>query len=187
MFSSLILAGLMIACAGTVRLPMMWIYLGVYWGLGFPAALIAGVSLDAERRQPGPGGIDPISRPAASFLFLATIAVALLDVGRFHWSGAILQPIQFTALFVFLLAGAVQSWAIAANPFFSTAIRARASGDDERTVPLRPSPRLPGTGNQHAGDGSGSGLAPGSHSGAELLSGHALAYEPGRHFSRRRT
>jgi protein-S-isoprenylcysteine O-methyltransferase Ste14 len=123
MFSTLILAGLMIACAGTVGLPMMWIYLGVYWGLGFPAALIAGVSLDAERRQPGPGGIDPISRPVASFLFLATIAVALLDTGRFHWSHAVPWSVQFFSLVVFTLAWVVQTWTMSANPFFSSAIR----------------------------------------------------------------
>jgi protein-S-isoprenylcysteine O-methyltransferase Ste14 len=123
MFSTLILAGLMIACAGTVGLAMMWIYLGVYWGLGFPAALIAGVSLDGERRQPGPGGIDPTSRPAASFLFLATIAVALLDVGRFHWSQAVPWSVQFSSLVAFTLGWVVQTWAMSANPFFSSAIR----------------------------------------------------------------
>jgi hypothetical protein len=60
---------------------MMWEHLGVYWGLGFPASLIADVSLDAEQRQPGTGAIDPVSRPAASFLFLATVAVSALDAG----------------------------------------------------------------------------------------------------------
>lgn len=122
-FSTLTLAGLMLACAGTVRLPMMWIYLGVYWGLGFPAALIADVSLDAERRQPGPRAIDPVSRPAASLLFVATVAIASLDAGRFHWSGTFPWAIEFDALIVFVLASAVQNWAMSANPFFSTAIR----------------------------------------------------------------
>jgi protein-S-isoprenylcysteine O-methyltransferase Ste14 len=123
MFSTLILAGLMLAGAGTVRLPMMWIYLGVYWGLGFPASLIADVSLDAERRQPGTGAIDPVSRPAASLLFLATVTAASLDTGRFHWTGAIPWVIKFEALIAFVLASTVQNWAMSANPFFSTAIR----------------------------------------------------------------
>jgi protein-S-isoprenylcysteine O-methyltransferase Ste14 len=122
-FSTLTLAGLMLACAGTVRLPMMWIYLGVYWGLGLPASLIADVSLDAERRHPGTGAIDPVSRPAASLLFLATLATASLDAGRFHWTGAIPWVIKFDALIVFVLASTVQNWAMSANPFFSTAIR----------------------------------------------------------------
>jgi protein-S-isoprenylcysteine O-methyltransferase Ste14 len=123
MFSTLALAGLMLACAGTVRLPMMWEYLGVYGGLAFPAALTADVSLDSERRQPGPGGIDPASRPAASLLFLASMAAASLDAGRYHWSGTIPWVVRFDALIVFLLAWAVQNWAMSANPFFSTAIR----------------------------------------------------------------
>jgi protein-S-isoprenylcysteine O-methyltransferase Ste14 len=113
----------MLACAGTVRLPMMWIYLGVYWGLGFPPALIADVSLDAERRQPGTGGIDPVSRPAASFLFLATVAVSALDAGRFHWSHAVPWSVQFSSLVAFTFAWGLQAWAMSANPFFSSAIR----------------------------------------------------------------
>jgi protein-S-isoprenylcysteine O-methyltransferase Ste14 len=123
LLSTLTLAELMIACAGTARLPMMWIYLGVYWGLGFPASLIADVSLDAERRQPGPGGIDPVSRRAASLLFLATVAAAAFDAGRFHWTVRIPHAIKLAALAIFALALAVQNWALAANPFFSTAIR----------------------------------------------------------------
>jgi hypothetical protein len=30
-----------------------------------------------------------LRQPLVSFLFLATIAVALLDAGRFHWSHAV--------------------------------------------------------------------------------------------------
>jgi protein-S-isoprenylcysteine O-methyltransferase Ste14 len=121
--SCLALAGLMLACAGSVDLPMMWIYLGVSWGLGLPAALIADVSLDVERRQPGPGAIDPASRPAASFLFLATLMIAALDAGRFHRSDPIPREVQFAGLVAFMATAAIQSWAITANPFFSAAIR----------------------------------------------------------------
>lgn len=102
---------------------MMWEYLGVYWVLGLAGVLIADVSLDAERRQSGPGEIDPASRPAASFLFLATVATASLDAGRYHWSGPIPWIDQFDSLIVFSLSWAVQNWAMSANPFFSTAIR----------------------------------------------------------------
>jgi protein-S-isoprenylcysteine O-methyltransferase Ste14 len=62
------------------------------------------------------------SRPAASFLFLATVAVSALDAGRFHWSHVAPWTVRFTALFAFMLASAVQTWAISANPFFSSAI-----------------------------------------------------------------
>jgi hypothetical protein len=99
----------MVACAGTARLPMMWIYLGVYWGLAFPASLIADVSLDAERRQPGPGAIDPVSRLAASLLFLATLGVAAFDAGRFHWTRPIPHAIKLAALAILALASAVQN------------------------------------------------------------------------------
>lgn len=127
--SALALADMMFACAGRADLPMMWAYFGAYCGLGLSGALIANGSLDAERRQPGSGSIDSTSRPAASFLFLATVAVASLDSGRFHWSCAITWPIQCTALMVFVFASAIQTWAMAANPFFSSAIRIQSERD----------------------------------------------------------
>lgn len=121
--SALALAGILFACAGRVNLLMMWAYLGAYCGPGLSGTLIANGSLDAERRQPGSGSIDPASRPAASLLFLATVAVASLDSGRFHWSSASTRPIQCAALMVFVLASAFEVWALSANPFFSAAIR----------------------------------------------------------------
>ncbi|HTV56266.1 MAG TPA: isoprenylcysteine carboxylmethyltransferase family protein, partial [Terriglobia bacterium] len=45
------------------------------------------------------------------------------DAGRFHWSGSIPWVITFDALIVFVLASAIQNWAISANPFFSSTIR----------------------------------------------------------------
>lgn len=123
LISTLALAGLIFACAGRLDLPMMWEYLGVYWCLGLPAALLADVHLDAERRQPGSGGIDPVSRPAATLLFLTTVAVAALDAGRFHWSPKLPWHVQAASLVAFMLARAVQTWAISVNPFFSSAVR----------------------------------------------------------------
>jgi protein-S-isoprenylcysteine O-methyltransferase Ste14 len=123
LISTAALAGVLFICAGRLNLPVMWEYLGVYWGLGMTLAMIADVYLDAERREPGPGAIDPVSRPAASLLFLATVAVSALDAGRFHWSHAFLWSVQFSSLVAFTLAWVVQTWAMSANPFFSSAIR----------------------------------------------------------------
>jgi protein-S-isoprenylcysteine O-methyltransferase Ste14 len=123
LISALVLAGILVACAGTLRYPMGWLYLAAYWGLSLPYALIVEESLDAERRKPGPGAMDSVSRPAATFLFLATVAVAALDAGRFHWSGSISWTVQLTSLFVSMVGTAVQIGAMGSNPFFSTAIR----------------------------------------------------------------
>lgn len=93
-------------------------------GRGAPFA----TSQDGERRKPGPAEIHPGSRVAASILFLATVSTAVLDVGRFHW----IQPVTLTAkayaLVVVIFAAGLQVWAMAANSFFSTAIRVQ----DER-------------------------------------------------------
>jgi protein-S-isoprenylcysteine O-methyltransferase Ste14 len=123
LISTPVLAGIMFGCAGTLDYPMAWLYLATYWCLGVPYALTVEKSLDAERRKPGPGAIDPVSRRAASLLFLATATVASLDAGRFHWTNAIFWTVQVTSLFVSMVGTAVQIWAMESNPFFSTAIR----------------------------------------------------------------
>lgn len=116
----------MFACAGRTNLPMMCAYIGAYCGFGLLSALIGDVSLDRERHQPGPGAIDPASRLAASFLFIATVVVASLDAGRFHWTRTIAWRLELSALTVFVIASAVQAWAMAVNPFFSSAIRTQS-------------------------------------------------------------
>lgn len=55
--------------------------------------------------------------------FLLTVLVAALDSGRFHWTPAVTVTNQIVALVVLILSGGLQVWAMAANPFLSTAIR----------------------------------------------------------------
>jgi protein-S-isoprenylcysteine O-methyltransferase Ste14 len=129
LISTLSLAGLMFACAGRINLPLIWAYLGIYSSFGLTTVVSTDASLDAERRQPGAGGIGAISRPAASFLFLATVAVGSLDVGRFHWSRAFPWSVQFSSLVALTLAWIVQTWAMSANPLFSSAIRIQSERD----------------------------------------------------------
>lgn len=121
--STTVLGGLLFASAGRIDLPMFWVYLGVYWGSSLAAAFSTDAALDTERRHPADEGVDPVSRPSASLLFLSTVVVAALDVGRFHWGDSIHWVVQFTAIVLLVLALAVQVWAMATNAFFSTAIR----------------------------------------------------------------
>lgn len=121
--STLVLAGILFLCAGQMNNLMLNIYLAIFAGARLMVVLVADRSLDGERRKPGPGGSDSESRVGASLLFLTVVIVAALDAGRFHWTHPIDPASQLAALTVLLLAAGLEIWAMAVNPFFSTAIR----------------------------------------------------------------
>lgn len=132
-----VLTGMLLLCAGRAYTPMLLAYLAVFAGTGLATALVTDVSQDGERRKPGPEEIHRASRLAASGLFLMTVVIAALDVGRLHWIQGVNEPAQITALAVLILATAFQVWAMAANPFFSTAIRMQC-GRGHELVACRP-------------------------------------------------
>ena len=126
LFANAFLAGIAFICAGTVSLPIMWAYLAFFAGIGLVTLLVSSPDLAAERSQPAAGGIDPGIRPLASALLVTTVAIGALDVGRLHHSTVIHQGVRLTALGVLVVGGGLQIWAMAANPFFSTALRVQS-------------------------------------------------------------
>src|SRR3972149_1751384 len=81
---------------------------------------------------PGPGGagwrgggagIDPVRLGLIRLVVLVHFVVALLDIGRFHWSDSVPRALQVTAFAA--LAGAVSwvLWAVSVNRFFVPQIR----------------------------------------------------------------
>jgi len=118
-----ILAAIAFLCAGTTNLPMLRAYLGTNAALGLVTALIVDPALLEERSSPGPNVLDPFVGTATSFLFLSTVAVAALDSGRLHSTKSFNGPAQVTALVLLAAMTALQSWAMAVNPFFSSVIR----------------------------------------------------------------
>lgn len=123
LLSLAVLAGILFVCAGRIDTPMLAAYLAVFADTGLATAISADPSLDSERREPGPEEVSPNSRKAATVLFLVTVLVDALDAGRFHWSQPVNGRTQIAALVVLILAAGLQVWAMAVNPFFSTAIR----------------------------------------------------------------
>ncbi len=117
------LAGLAFLFAGSARLPMLRVYQVVFAVLGLVSLVAIDPDLAQERSEPRAEGIDPAVRPVASVLFLATVAVAALDTGRLHWACLFSKPAQIAAFVVLVAANVFQIWAVAANPFFSTALR----------------------------------------------------------------
>lgn len=113
---------MLMVCAGRVN-GALTAYLLIFAGMGLAIALVTDPFQDSERRKPGPAEIHPRSRMSASILFFATVMIAALDVGRFHWVQPVSEPAQITGLALLLSAAGLQVWAMASNSFFSTAIR----------------------------------------------------------------
>jgi protein-S-isoprenylcysteine O-methyltransferase Ste14 len=121
--STSVLAGMLFLCAGRTDLPLLKAYLAVFAGMGLVSVLAGDPSQDDERRKPGTAAVHLGSRLAASLLFVVTVLVAALDASRFHWIEAVSETTQIAALTALILAAGLQVWAMAMNPFFSTAIR----------------------------------------------------------------
>jgi protein-S-isoprenylcysteine O-methyltransferase Ste14 len=102
---------------------MLRVYQVVFAVMGLISLVAINPELAQERSEPCAEGIDPAVRPVASVLFLATVAVAALDIGRLHWACPLSKWAQIAAFIVLIAANVLQIWAMAANPFFSTALR----------------------------------------------------------------
>jgi protein-S-isoprenylcysteine O-methyltransferase Ste14 len=118
-----LLAGIALTCAGSMRLPMLRVYLVAFAAVGLVNTLTINPELEKERIQPGSDGTDPSVRPLASALFVATVALGALDLGRLHWGFPFSKGVQMAAFAVFVAANGLQIWAMAVNAFFSTALR----------------------------------------------------------------
>ncbi len=118
-----LLAGIALTCAGSMRLPMLRVYLVAFAAVDLISLLVINPDLTQERSKPRAGGIAPAIRPVASVLFLTTVAFAAIDTGRLHCAYPFSKPAQIGAFVVLIAANVLQIWAMASNPFFSTALR----------------------------------------------------------------
>jgi len=114
--------------AGRWDLPMVWIFLGVYLGfliVSWFAIFRKDPELLKERQQSGPGAKawDRIWLGIYTVVLLATFVVALLDVGRFHWSDAVPLWLQVGGLLGAAAGMLFTAWALAENTFFSEVVR----------------------------------------------------------------
>lgn len=109
--------------AGRWDLPWVWATMGV----GVLEALVLMVIIDPdlarERRRPGPGGFDRFSRTAIAGCVGAEGILALLDVGRLHWSDQVPLAVHLLAVTLFALGFGLVVWAIWVNRFFSSVVR----------------------------------------------------------------
>lgn len=123
LFVNIALTALAFLCAGTIELPTLWAYLAMYAAITLVASIVVDPELLQERTLRGDSGLDPIGGKGIGILFFVTVDVAALDIGRFHWTQGIegtTQAVAFTLVAVLL---GLITWAMAVNPFFSSAVR----------------------------------------------------------------
>ena len=120
----LVLAALLFALAGRLDWIWAWAYLGVQVGILAINAMIMPAELIAERGQPGENvkGWDKVLTTLTGLPVLAVPVVAGLDE-RWGWSPALAPGVQLAGLALYALGMGLFSWAMVANPFFSTAVR----------------------------------------------------------------
>ena len=112
--------------AGRYDLPLAWFYFAANFSFGFVSSFFihrASPDLIAERFRPGPGEQDRVFKIGIIILTIATLVLAGLDVGRYHWTGPVTLNAQLAALIVVFLGYALTHWAVLTNRFFSSAVR----------------------------------------------------------------
>jgi protein-S-isoprenylcysteine O-methyltransferase Ste14 len=117
--------GLMLfVSAGTWRLPVIWVYLGIDVGLALAATFLISAELMRERLRPGPGGLNDLVFIVSCVLLLPPHWVlAGLDIGHYHWSTPFPSGLQILGMVGFTASMALIIWAMNANPFLSSLIR----------------------------------------------------------------
>ena len=118
-----VLAGILFGCAGRLDLPFFWGWLAVPVVAVLAAVRRVDPGLLQERMHPGPGGADRHLGIVVLPFWAAHIAVAGLDVGRFHWTDHVPLVLQAGGLFVFAATYALAIWAVTVNRFYSPVVR----------------------------------------------------------------
>jgi protein-S-isoprenylcysteine O-methyltransferase Ste14 len=108
-----------LAAAGRIYDPITVVYLALYGTLRLAMALSSRKRLDACEMNSSRASVDSGVPLLGSVLFLATVTIAALDCGRFHWTYALPAAARIACLAALTLAGALHVWAMWVNPFFS--------------------------------------------------------------------
>src|SRR5580658_8727517 len=87
--------------AGSIAIPSLSDYVAVLSALLLFTMVAVDPELARERARPAGRDIDPGSRTAGGFLFLATVIFAALDVGRLHQSDSVPPSWRLSSIVVF--------------------------------------------------------------------------------------
>jgi len=111
---------------GRTGLPWMWAYLLVWAAILTYAFFVLDPDLRRERFKPGGPSADPIALAFMRLSALATMVIALLDVGRFHWSDDVPRLWHVVGLALFALGAWLPMLSMSVNRFFSPVIRVQS-------------------------------------------------------------
>jgi protein-S-isoprenylcysteine O-methyltransferase Ste14 len=120
---------LALGIAGRRDLPMLNAFVAMCAVIALFATLRIDAGLARERRRRGQTGEDPLRLTLIRLLFAALFVVALLDIGRFHWSDSVPRELQLPALALAAAALTWILWAVSVNRFFIPVIRVQPERD----------------------------------------------------------
>jgi protein-S-isoprenylcysteine O-methyltransferase Ste14 len=115
--------GTFVLITGRTDLPWMWVFLLVWAGILTYAFFVLDPDLRRERFRPGGPSADPVALAFLRLSALATMVVALLDVGRFHWSDDVPRALHLVGLVLFAIGAWLPMRAMSVNRFFSPVVR----------------------------------------------------------------
>ena len=134
LISLLLVAALLFAGAGRLDWDLGWLFVSV-WGLlkilfvfllrwHDPALLVERITRHENTQK-----YDRWIVPAYFVFAYGTILVAGLDGGRFRWSGEVPPLLILAGYAIYLFGNGLASWAVSANPFFSSESRLQTDRD----------------------------------------------------------
>jgi len=129
---------LLFAGAGRLNWKLGWLFV-VVWGLlkvvfilllrwHDPALLV-----ERATRHENTQAYDRLIVPVYFVFSFGTILVAGLDGGRFRWSGDLSVALIIIAYIIYLFGNFLASWAVSANPFFSSESRLQVDRNQKVT------------------------------------------------------
>src|SRR5438132_2743172 len=107
----------------TIGLARFWIFGLIFIAAAAYASAAVDPTLYAERLRPAGPTIDRDALRAIRLLAAAEVAIALLDIGRFHWSDTVPPGIRTPAMIFFAASMGIGVRAMGSNRFFSSAVR----------------------------------------------------------------
>jgi protein-S-isoprenylcysteine O-methyltransferase Ste14 len=129
LFPALVGAIIFVA-AGRVDIWSVWAIVGVLAAFTTANAFLSDPSLHRERRAPGPGNQDRLTRLVGGPLLLAHWVVAGLDLGRLHLSPVALE-LRVAGIIVYAACMVVLLWAMNVNRFYSSVVRVQTDRGHE--------------------------------------------------------
>ncbi|HZP77066.1 MAG TPA: isoprenylcysteine carboxylmethyltransferase family protein [Pseudolabrys sp.] len=121
----LLTAVVLFASAGTLAIPLYWVYFAVI--VAFSVLMLATLPADLIQERMRPGGQKvPARLQLVSLLLFAHWVLAGLDRGRFHWSDSVPLWLRVVGLLLFAGGLGLFYWAMRVNRFFSSVARIQA-------------------------------------------------------------